>query len=162
MRASDSPGVRANVLADRRSVRAAREKAIHFNLHVWDPKLGAQPIKFEGERDNKPSSFHAECPQLDNSWWTIGAFQTPFDLPRSSSKTGLSVCLPDARPGENLTENEIFQAGRKTPPVGGTAASTRSNSKMEARGEERPRGTQRGSWPAAGKDMPGRIFDSTV
>jgi len=50
--------------------------------------LGTQLIKFEGERDNRPSGFHAECPQLDNSWWTIGAFQTPFDLSRCSSKRG--------------------------------------------------------------------------
>ncbi len=31
-------------------------------IAVWDHKLEAQPIKFEGARDNKPSSFHAECP----------------------------------------------------------------------------------------------------
>jgi hypothetical protein len=40
--------------------------------------------------------------------------------------------------------------------------STVQKTVKQSAGGETMRGTQRGSWPPAGKDVPGRIFESTV
>src|SRR5580704_16120703 len=87
MRASDSPGVRANVLADRRSFRAARGKTIHSNLHVGDHRLEAQPTKLEPRETRQAVQFRGSVPIFGQlSRWTVGATQPPL-LTRNSRKT---------------------------------------------------------------------------